>query len=364
MAALDAACSDSALPSQPDTGTVDVADVGTLPDVEVDAFDADVEPPFDCTQDSALELPTHLRCTGLYDLWSKKRIAPSVREYSPAIPLWSDGASKRRWVMLPPGTKIDTTNMDEWIFPVGTKFWKEFAFADKVVETRLFTKIASATWQHTTYRWSDDQSMATRTDEGAWDGADGGDASAYEIPGSAHCDQCHQGRTDKILGFEAIGLGLPDATGITLANLVSEGLLTAPPAVTSLAIADDGTTVSAPAMGWLHANCGTTCHNENPAALCAFQGMHFRLGFAELTDVTKTGKDYDAYKTTVNKAASVGAAPKIRIKPQDPAGSAVHYFIARRNVSILNDQMPPIDSHVIDPSGVSKIDTWITAIPP
>jgi len=32
--------------------------------------------------------------------------------------------------------------MDEWTFPVGTKFWKQFAFGSKIVETRLLEKLA------------------------------------------------------------------------------------------------------------------------------------------------------------------------------------------------------------------------------
>ena len=41
--------------------------------------------------------------------------------------LWADYATKQRWILLPPGTKIDATDPNEWVFPVGTKVWKEFS---------------------------------------------------------------------------------------------------------------------------------------------------------------------------------------------------------------------------------------------
>ena len=63
---------------------------------------------------------------GLYSDWATKTVASGVRQYDPGLHLWSDGASKTRWIYLPPGTKIDTTDMNEWTFPPGTKIWKEF----------------------------------------------------------------------------------------------------------------------------------------------------------------------------------------------------------------------------------------------
>ena len=49
---------------------------------------------------------------------------------------------KTRWVYLPPDTTIDTSNMDEWNFPVGTKFWKQFVVGGVIVETRMLHKTA------------------------------------------------------------------------------------------------------------------------------------------------------------------------------------------------------------------------------
>ena len=56
--------------------------------------------------DALPHLPASLAETGLYADGQVGRIAPGVRAFSPQYPLWSDGAVKRRWIWLPPGTMI------------------------------------------------------------------------------------------------------------------------------------------------------------------------------------------------------------------------------------------------------------------
>ena len=52
--------------------------------------------------------PALLSETGLYEASRPGAIARGVRQFSPQYPLWTDGASKARWIYLPPGTAIDT----------------------------------------------------------------------------------------------------------------------------------------------------------------------------------------------------------------------------------------------------------------
>ena len=118
----------------------------------------------DCTTDAGH--PVELRCTGLYSSWPSRTIAADVRAYAPGVTLWSDGAEKNRFVWLPPGTQIDTTKMDEWTFPVGTKFWKGFLLSGQPVETRFLWKRAAGSWFRTTYRWSADGASAVELTAG------------------------------------------------------------------------------------------------------------------------------------------------------------------------------------------------------
>ncbi len=110
-------------------------------------------------------MPNTLFDTGLCVDRACTQISPDVRTYTPQFVLWADTASKRRWYQLPPGTQIDTTDMDHWEFPVGTKFWKEFTqpasdgTGNEVrVETRFITRIGSDdtqdSWFYVPYQWN------------------------------------------------------------------------------------------------------------------------------------------------------------------------------------------------------------------
>ena len=374
--------------------TVDAA----TPPVDTGVADAGIDtgPPFDCTGDvpdagdgGAVQAPTNLRCTTLYSDWNTKTVATDARAYTPGYVLWSDGAVKSRWAQLPAGQKIDATNPDEWTFPVGTKFWKEFQVGGRRVETRLFWKASATEWVRTTYQWSaDGSSSATRLDTGSGGpaadagliddgGVEGGldGAAAYEIPSVQKCDGCHSGRLDKILGFEAVALGAPGATGVTLATLKSEGLLTAGGAPSTLpatlTIPEDTTGRARNAIGWLHTNCGVTCHNKNPSATCAFNSIRLRVGVAELAlpdGGAPTVQALEIYQTTHDVPASTGLGdpafkPYARFTHGDPTKSLVRYLIGRRTTTEMFGQMPPVDSHVVDVNDLAAIDAWIVAMP-
>src|SRR5205814_165387 len=99
---------------------------------------ADAKPVWDMTP---VPGPLRLSESGLYSDFASRTLAPRVIEYTPRYELWSDGATKRRFLLLPAGAKIDTSDMDNWAFPVGTKLWKEFRRDGFLVETRLLQKV-------------------------------------------------------------------------------------------------------------------------------------------------------------------------------------------------------------------------------
>src|SRR4051794_17627830 len=94
--------------------------------------------------DRLSRLPAKLSETGLYSDAGTKTLADGVRPYHPQFELWSDGAEKARFVRLPDGVNIDTSDMDDWQFPAGTRLWKEFRFGGRLVETRILEKFGPA----------------------------------------------------------------------------------------------------------------------------------------------------------------------------------------------------------------------------
>jgi hypothetical protein len=88
--------------------------------------------------DQSPAVPGRLSDTGLYIAGSQVVRSENV-SYSPQYLLWSDGTTKRRRLYLPPGASIDASRPDVWVFPPGTRLWKEFSHARPVETVRTFT---------------------------------------------------------------------------------------------------------------------------------------------------------------------------------------------------------------------------------
>jgi hypothetical protein len=275
-----------------------------------------------------------------------------VRAYTPGAELWSDGLEKSRWILLPPGTKVNTQNMDEWVFPVGTKLWKEFRWQGRRIETRLLWKQGEAKWLRTTYRWNHEETEATELTTGE---VDVPGTHHHEIPTQRQCSNCHDGKRDTVLGFEALALSTGAASGVTLKQLTEEGLLTHPPtSVPSV----PGTEKERAALEYLHMNCGVSCHNGNLMSLGRTSGLLMRLEWGELASTAAT----DAYRTAVGAkpVSLVGAgqdkASSLRVAP----GRTQDSLILSRMLSREKDvQMPPLGTHTVDTKGVATLQAWI-----
>ncbi|HKQ72001.1 MAG TPA: hypothetical protein VJT73_21800 [Polyangiaceae bacterium] len=305
--------------------------------------------------------PLVLACTGLYgdegEHWFSRALGNGVYAFDPGYHLWSDGMDKARFIYLPPGTAIDGRNPNEWKFPVGTKFWKEFSYRGKRIETRYLEKTPDGDWFRTTYRFDADESTAKELTSGELH-VPGTDHDSYEIPTQIDCGSCHVGRRDGILGFEAIALSSEKATGLTFGLLKRLGLIENAPE--RPLIVPGGATERA-ALGYLHMNCGVACHNENREAFAWWSGLHMRLEAEDLGSVIAT----NTWKTAVG-VTSYSVAPDrkhffARIAPGEPSKSAIPYRDAERETLL---QMPPLATHVIDREGLAIVRKWIAEMAP
>lgn len=370
-------CSSSS--GSPETSDVDassptdgsVVDTGTP--TPPDAGGSDAGAKRDCSGDlDADGVWKHLECSGLYASLADKTVASDVHPYKPAVQLWSDGAVKQRWIWLPPSSKIDISDWDEWSFPPGTKLWKEFKLGGKRIETRLFTKLPDKTWAHTSYRWTADESDAVRKDGGESVPGLGPDGGAYEIPSAGQCDECHGGRKDHVLGFDAVSLGLPGADGETLAKLVSDGLLSQAPPATTLTL--PGSSAAQAAVGWININCGA-CHNGNPNAAASFRA-HYLVRASDLAkpdggpgvSLQELDLWQQAYCVNAGAIEPDAGAPYKYIRGGSPDRSLMSILSGRRvapdeqpNGSV---QMPPIVSRAVDQQGHQLLDEWISSLQP
>jgi mono/diheme cytochrome c family protein len=191
-------------------------------------------------------LPERLSDTGLD--------APGVRSFEPRFPLWSDGAAKRRWIWLPPGTQVDAGQVDAWRFPPGTRLWKEFSVDGRRIETRHFVLGADGRWEFASYVWTGDEAFRA-PDRGQMLTLPGG--KPYAVPSTGDCQACHAGARSPVLGFAALQLGP------AVPALMREGLLRGAPAAWAAQPPDFSAADPAEhaARGYLHGNCGH-CHFE------------------------------------------------------------------------------------------------------
>jgi hypothetical protein len=282
-------------------------------------------------------LPERLSEAGLYTSMSAKTVSPRLHEFAPHNVLWSDGAVKTRWYQVPDGALIDSSDMNHWKFPVGTKFFKEFAAPDgKKLETRLIWHVAdTGDREHDflmgSYVWNDDESEAVFMKAGA-ENIRGTD---HDAPAADTCWRCHVGDAGHILGLSA--LQAEDVSALPLS-------------------VQPGKTFAAPnaALGYLHANCGH-CHNPEGGAW-SDSHMILRLDVEE-TDATANRVVQSTVGVDLEQWIDKGFDK--RIVAGDPAASALFYRISQRT---MNVQMPPIATEKTDDTGIELIRAWIQSL--
>lgn len=331
--------------------------------------------------------PRLLSETGLYAGEGTRVVDSRNRAFAPQYPLWSDGAGKRRWVRLPENSTIDINNLDRWDFPVGTRFWKEFAFDGHQVETRFLWKVSDGNWVFASYAWNAEQTDATLVPAaGLADAAEIAPGKRHSIPSVTECRSCHDSSRTEILGFSALQLSDdrdPNALHaealspgvLTLRTLVDESLVspkrtelkTSPPRI------DARTPQERAALGYLSANCGS-CHNRESsiASLGLLLKHEVRGGNpswsaeARSADVAGVSESQcsPALATTVDRkghwAVPVNPDESRVINPGKPELSSLIQRVRSRRPST---QMPPIGTVVQDRAAVDLLTAWVGSNP-
>jgi len=312
----------------------------------------------DCNQGTLkTRLPCRLSETGLFGD-DMETLGDGVHPFSPQFALWSDAAEKRRWIWLPPDTQIDTTDMDYWAFPAGTKIWKEFSRDGTRVETRLIEKQESGTWYTVAYLWREDLSEADAVPDGMMNAS----GTEHDVPNADACWSCHSQQPDKALGFSAIQLAHApvnesDANELTLARLTEANLLTAPPEGV-FEFSDGWSEEERAVFGYLHANCGT-CHNPMGSAN-SITGLDLWI---KADDLAKNADESSVYLGVVDVDIMKLDVPEVeatkRIDPGSLENSAIYQRFLTKGLSY---SMPPLGTEVTDPDGQELLETFIMGL--
>jgi len=311
---------------------------------------------------AAADLPKRLADTGLYLPGSTAQVRPENLPFSPQYPLWSDGATKRRWLHIPAGKYIDASRPDEWEFPPGTKLWKEFSHGTPV-ETRLVERLADGTWRFAAYVWNQEGTEATLAPAQGIAAlpVKGAPRERYTIPGEADCRACHEGAAVPVLGVSALQLS-PDrdplaphaeaAGNVDLRGLIARGWLrnlpdevaAKPPRISAQ------TPAARAALGYLHGNCGH-CHNDNGAP----PPVDLVLAHSARAGAEKVTRSLMGARSRYRMAGAHAV-----IEPGRPEESVL---VARMRSRNPQSQMPPLGTQVADQEALELIERWIRSQP-
>ena len=316
-------------------------------------------------------LPRHLSETGLYVKGSTTEIRPALVSFSPQYPLWSDGATKRRWIELPPGRFIDASNPDAWEFPPGTRLWKEFSVG-RPVETRFIERLADGSWRFAAYVWNEEgtDAVLAPAETGVTLPPTKTRASRYVVPSEYDCRACHEGAPVPVLGFTALQLSpdrdplaphaeTPKPNMADLRVLAARGLvrnlpqqlIDQPPRIVARQ------PIERAALGYLHANCGH-CHS-----------VPTETGASVPVDTILQQKAADPSSAAVVLRSLIEAPGRYRVAGADEPMRIVSPGDAHASVLTLRMrsrdprvQMPPLGTSVPDTEAIALIERWINEL--
>lgn len=367
--ALAGACGDDLIAAAPDAG-------GT-PDAAVDAAPADACNPSagtDVSFDPAAEPCQLLSSYRFFADGPGQLPNQGVVPYDLNSALFSDYATKHRFIWLPPGEAMTYSESDVFDMPVGSVIVKTFSYlhdlrdpqgGEQLVETRLLVHLADG-WKGRIYVWNDEQTDAELRVAGArvpveWVHTDGETRQLnYLVPNSNQCKECHIAAGDVVrpIGIQARHLNRDfDGGGgpeNQLTALTEMGYLTGAPADPADAprapVWDDpdSGTVDARSRAWLDINCS---HCHNPVGPARTSGLDLSIG---QTDPGKLG----VCKTPIAAGPGTGGR-SYDIVPGQPDDSILTFRIESVEPEV---RMPELLRQLVQDESVALMRDWITAM--
>ena len=333
--------------------------------------------------------PSLLSETGVFADLATLTPHSGMLEYEPAAPLWSDRATKLRWIGVPnsvgtdaefddPSEKITYSATGEWIFPIGTTLVKQFNLPldegdidnpakTRRLETRFMVRGEDGEYYAFTYRWRADGSDAdlligaetedltiTREDDTTY-------VQKWEYPSRTQCFECHQTGAGTVLGVKSRQLNHPIQYAETgkvsnqLATMLALGMFgesniqlsDLDEILTSCRITDETASLEHRVRSYLDANC-SMCHRPESSAGRA------QLNLLLATDLSSTGM--------INGSVLAGDLglndPRI-VEPGDFLNSILYQ---RDSLTVGENIMPPLARSLEDTKYTEVLSEWIRQI--
>jgi len=293
-----------------------------------------------------------------------------VVPYDLITPLFSDYATKYRFVWMPAGSSAVYNELQSFEFPVGTIFAKTFAYPDgghdakqRLIETRLLVHGRNG-WTALPYVWNESQTeaelqVAADPTVVHWTDPSGHAYTIdYVIPNQNQCKECHEKSKATIpIGPKARNLNkdfnYADGRANQLAYWTRVGYLKGAPApeqAPRAAVWDDPSSGSleARAKTYLDVNCAH-CHNAGGTANTS--GLYLDAG---QTDLMRLG----ICKVPVSAGHGAGDLlfDIVDGKPEESI------LIRRMDSALPKVMMPELGRTVVHREGVALIREWIRSL--
>ena len=297
--------------------------------------------------------------------------------YEVNAPFWSDGALKKRWIILPndgshdsEGEQIEFSRSGNWKFPSGTVLVKHFDLPldrrdlsqTRKLETRFFIYTDEEEAYGLTYKWNEEGTEAFLLTEGETQSFTVRNESGQEetqtwlYPDRQQCMTCHNENAGYVLGvrtrqmngamfypstqIEAQQLDTWDFLGIfgrslpTLAHLEKNDPL-----------AQAQNSLEFRVKSYLDANC-SYCHQPGGVS-----------GAFDVRGSTPLYEQNLIHATVISNNSPPGARILI---PGNHESS--HLWV--RSTTEGNNAMPPIGRDILDDPYISQLTEWITELDP
>lgn len=313
-------------------------------------------------------MPRRLSDTGLFASLSPLEPVAGAFPYLVNVPLWSDGADKHRFLLLPEAGQLGFRPHGAWEVPVGTRLVKTFsldtvegeAVRTRILETRVIRR-DPAGWSVATYVWNAAQTDAlllegSLTRELSVPSGEGGSRrQTWYFPSQADCVACHTRASGFLLGVQTRQLNRLGTDGRPqIETLGQRGLLSGEVGASADLPRhpqpdDTSAPVAARARAYLAANCGF-CHMPGaPGNAVIDLRPDVPLDQARLVD-EPPGQDH------------LGLGDRARIlAPGHPERSLLWRRMVHRGD---RRAMPPLASSLVDRQGSALIEAWIRGLGP
>lgn len=321
-----------------------------------------------CLPDLSEGMPARLSDTGCFTDLKALEPGPDLIPYEVNSQLWTDGAFKYRYMVVPSSKRITIHEDDSWAFPEGSILIKVFGFeldvgdprSRRAVETRFMVR-RDAGWEYATYRWNGEGTEADLLEEGTvveYTIRENGQATVIEylFPDRDTCTTCHGAPIDDVLGPRTEQLNRDHDYGGVVANQLAamsdidlfaldaaeEIDPSAEPRMSNPQLGEG--TLEEQARAYLDANCAH-CHQPTGWAPPEV-GLDFRYRTAlEETGLCEPMKYFEWTGVP-------------RVAPGDPGGSG----IVQRFVLEDPLRMPSLGASRVDPFGVRLLSDWIARL--